>query len=601
MAGSASRTVTLNVIGNASGATKALNDVAGQSEGAAKRASAAFGGVLSTLNSTGVLGPFGEAISRIGDSFDSISLKAKDLGKTMMGLGAAGVGVGGILAAAAGPDQAALQQLKQTISTTGGSYDDFKDRIESTITANEKFGTTANKTQDAIRILTQATGDTGKAIDLMGTASNLAAAKHEDLATAATDLVKVYEGKGTKILTQFGLATQNTTTASKDLTTATKAAQTADDNLSSAKQKLADLQEIQSTKTKLTVSDQIALRNAEQAVTDDTNKATDAHKKLGDAQTAAGSAAKDQSQVLSELSGKLNGQAAAASDTFAGHMKALRAEIEDGAAKIGAKYGPALTGLSAGVTLVGGVVETASGVFKKFSDAQKVAKDGQEALTAAETASEGPTLASMGPILLVVAAVAALGVGIYELWTHWSQIWGWIKNVAADAYNWIKDHITLILTVALGPLGFAIGELATHWSTVWNGMKGVISDVWNFMSPVFELIKRAIHDISGPLGDVVGAVSKVGGVLGGAISHLPGFASGGSIAAGQLSIVGENGPELFLPGSSGTIVPNGQFGGGMNASITINAAPGMDPAAIARAVRDEMLRMKRRNVNGGLS
>ena len=37
---------------------------------------------------------------------------------------------------------------------------------------------------------------------------------------------------------------------------------------------------------------------------------------------------------------------------------------------------------------------------------------------------------------------------------------------------------------------------------------------------------------------------------------LPQFANGGSIGAGQLSIVGERGPELFLPKSSGTIIPN---------------------------------------------
>jgi hypothetical protein len=39
-------------------------------------------------------------------------------------------------------------------------------------------------------------------------------------------------------------------------------------------------------------------------------------------------------------------------------------------------------------------------------------------------------------------------------------------------------------------------------------------------------------------------------------------ARGGALGAGQLSWVGENGPELFASGSSGTIIPNDKLGGG---------------------------------------
>ncbi|HEY9712067.1 MAG TPA: phage tail length tape measure family protein, partial [Chroococcales cyanobacterium] len=38
--------------------------------------------------------------------------------------------------------------------------------------------------------------------------------------------------------------------------------------------------------------------------------------------------------------------------------------------------------------------------------------------------------------------------------------------------------------------------------------------------------------------------------------HIPGFATGGDIAQNQLAMVGEEGPELFLPSTSGTILPN---------------------------------------------
>lgn len=43
---------------------------------------------------------------------------------------------------------------------------------------------------------------------------------------------------------------------------------------------------------------------------------------------------------------------------------------------------------------------------------------------------------------------------------------------------------------------------------------------------------------------------------------LTGKASGGSVVAGQPYIVGEKGPELFMSGQSGTIIPNNNLGGG---------------------------------------
>ena len=46
------------------------------------------------------------------------------------------------------------------------------------------------------------------------------------------------------------------------------------------------------------------------------------------------------------------------------------------------------------------------------------------------------------------------------------------------------------------------------------------------------------------------------GMMGGA------FANGGSPPVGKMSLVGERGPELFVPGSSGTIIPNHALGGG---------------------------------------
>ena len=41
---------------------------------------------------------------------------------------------------------------------------------------------------------------------------------------------------------------------------------------------------------------------------------------------------------------------------------------------------------------------------------------------------------------------------------------------------------------------------------------------------------------------------------------IGGRASGGNVIAGQPYIVGERGPEMFMPGQSGTIIPNNNLG-----------------------------------------
>lgn len=44
---------------------------------------------------------------------------------------------------------------------------------------------------------------------------------------------------------------------------------------------------------------------------------------------------------------------------------------------------------------------------------------------------------------------------------------------------------------------------------------------------------------------------------------LKGFADGGNPPVGMPSLVGESGPELFIPKTAGTIIPNNQLGSAM--------------------------------------
>lgn len=87
--------------------------------------------------------------------------------------------------------------------------------------------------------------------------------------------------------------------------------------------------------------------------------------------------------------------------------------------------------------------------------------------------------------------------------------------------------------------------------------------------------------------------------IGGAIkaAFLPGRAAGGPVASGSPYVVGEKGPELFVPHASGTIVPNnkmGSSGGGGSGGVTVNynIAAGVSRAELAPILEQERRRLK---------
>ena len=63
----------------------------------------------------------------------------------------------------------------------------------------------------------------------------------------------------------------------------------------------------------------------------------------------------------------------------------------------------------------------------------------------------------------------------------------------------------------------------------------------------------------------------VGGFFGSLLKGITGKAAGGPVMAGTPYLVGERGPELFVPRASGAIIPNGAGGVVMNQSIHIDA------------------------------
>ena len=118
---------------------------------------------------------------------------------------------------------------------------------------------------------------------------------------------------------------------------------------------------------------------------------------------------------------------------------------------------------------------------------------------------------------------------------------------------------------------------------------GVLVDIANQLLRIF-VIEQAINSIRAfltpfssttPIGAGGGRVGNYGTL--GPNYGIRQRATGGSVMAGQPYLVGERGPELFMPGRSGGIAPAGSFGGGVQVgavNITVqNTGENLSPAA----------------------
>ncbi|MEZ5655579.1 MAG: tail tape measure protein [Sphingobium sp.] len=112
------------------------------------------------------------------------------------------------------------------------------------------------------------------------------------------------------------------------------------------------------------------------------------------------------------------------------------------------------------------------------------------------------------------------------------------------------------------------------------------------MSAMDAIARDALR---GGLDKLFGGGSSSGGGLGGFLGGLagslfggaPGRATGGPVSPGRAYRVGERGPELFVPTSSGRVVAAGGGAGGRDVRVTINVnSPDAGaPQALARSAR----------------
>ena len=139
-----------------------------------------------------------------------MSESLKKVGIAMTAAGAAITAAMGLMGKAAIDEEINIKRLATTMGNVGVSYDKVKDSLEAVIAATQrKTGVADGEQRDILNRLILVTGDYRKALELLPTVLDLAAAGEMDAATAATYLGKAYldlESGAEEVSVRFGQA-----------------------------------------------------------------------------------------------------------------------------------------------------------------------------------------------------------------------------------------------------------------------------------------------------------------------------------------------------------------------------------------------------------
>lgn len=201
-------------------------------------------------------------------------------------------------------------------------------------------------------------------------------------------------------------------------------------------------------------------------------------------------------------------------------------------------------------------------------------------MAAAGWAAIAPLLPAIGIGVAIVAGLTLLAFGIKNVVQNWDQ------------YSAKLSEVWNLTTGFVSDMGSAIGA----W------VSSTMDSISGLGTSIYDSIAGAFDRLTGKIGEWFGWVrakfanlgSSIKGVFTGGEAPDPApidgaRAAGGPVSAGKNYLVGERGPEIFSPSSSGSIIPNHRTGGSVsndNRTITINitASPGMNERTLADLV-----------------
>ena len=141
-----------------------------------------------------------------------------------------------------------------------------------------------------------------------------------------------------------------------------------------------------------------------------------------------------------------------------------------------------------------------------------------------------------------------------------------LKKIWEFTKTYLAPFLGTVFKMALEGIADVVVILVTNFGKLVT----VIDSSYQNMKKLFNFIDDHKGALLGPIGTLVFGGFK---------------AAGGAVRSGSSYIVGERGPELFTPNSSGMITPNNRLGGG-NTTINLNVTGAIDLEGTARTIID---------------
>jgi hypothetical protein len=154
------------------------------------------------------------------------------------------------------------------------------------------------------------------------------------------------------------------------------------------------------------------------------------------------------------------------------------------------------------------------------------------------------------PVTLIVLAIVALVAGILYLATQtqffqtiWNAVWGFVKAIFWDTFNFITAHWKLIISILLGPFGIIIALLVTYWGTI----KSTVMAGVNFVIGAFQFWASLPGRVAGWISSIVGWFAGLPGRIMSYVSGIPGKFEqlGKDIVSGIIRGIGNMGGALM--------------------------------------------------------
>jgi phage-related protein len=331
-----------------------------------------------------------------------------------------------------------------------------------------------------------------------------------------------------------------------------------------------------------------------EAVTNAMSKAAEGNAgslaKLGVGLTAAQLKTMSMEEITAQLAATFGGQASEQADTFQGKMQRLQVAFDEGKESVGSFLLDAITPMVSG--FVNSVIPAV----------QKLAEELGPKLTPIFIALRDyiqnyviPTFTAIWSFIteFVIPAIGSVLTPIIDgLRSAFEKVTAKIAENESKLkpLKALLEVIAKVIRDVVAPvIGTILGRAFDTLGTAISFVIGLFSNLVNVVNSAFNAIRNIVNFIKN---------NPVTQAVGGAIDNIfgGGRANGGPVKSGTSYVVGERGPELFVPNTSGKIIPNGGSGGGSTINLTVNGA--IDAEGTARTIIDVLNRSTSRGTLG---